>query len=267
MFRAAVPYCGVFLCRNDEGNALLRAMEPPRHDVWDADFPEKNANKHIEKEFIDYIKERIRNLSIKDDTTVIAVPELSRFLPDDEESPQDPTGGPEQAEQDKVEGFPNKPEKPADRKELPVTKISKPKPMVPSSGDDGGDDDDDDDGGGGNGNGNGNGNGSGGKSDKVAVPIRFRAFPTTSDCTEYSVTVRSDSEMAKKVMLTVQVVGDDAREFVRLSGAKLPGGKKVPHLPGGKVGPVVLDPKKPLRLDVTLEDSRKAAIEVAAHEA
>lgn len=166
-----------------------------------------------------------------------------------------------------MEGFPSKPEKPADRKELPVTKLSKPKPVVASTGDEGGDDDDDDDGGG-NGNGGGGGGGNGGSNgSKSAVPIRFRAFPKTSDCSEYSVTVRSDSDTAKKVMLTVQVVGDDARAFVRLSGARVPGGKVVPHGAGGKVGPVVLDPKKPLCLDLKLEDSRKAAIEVAAHEA
>lgn len=268
MFRAAVPYCGVFLCRNDDGNARLRAMEPPRHDVWDADFPDKGANKHIEKEFIDYIKESIRNLSVKDETTVIAVPELSRFLPDDEESPEDDKGSPEQSHEDKVEGFPDKPEKPADRKEIPVSKIKKSKAIVTSTDDDDdGGDDDDDDGGGGGGNGNGGGGGGGGKSDKTVVPVRFRAFPKTTDYSEYSVTVRSDGDTAKKVMLTVQVVGDDAREFVRLSEARLPGGKKVPHLPGGKVGPVTLDPNKPLRFDLTLEDSRKAAVEVVAHEA
>lgn len=99
------------------------------------------------------------------------------------------------------------------------------------------------------------------------MPVRFRAFPTTSDYSKYSVTVRSDSDTAKKVMLTVQVVGDDAREFVRLRQARLPGSKVVPHGAGGKVGPVALDPNKPLRLDLTLEDSRKAALEVVAHEA
>jgi hypothetical protein len=80
-------------------------------------------------------------------------------------------------------------------------------------------------------------------------------------------TVRSHSDIAKKVILTVQVVGDDARDFVRLQQARIPGGKIVPHAAGGRVGPVTLDPNKPLRLDLTLEDSRKAALEVVAHEA
>lgn len=268
-FRAAVPYCGVFLCRNDEGNALLRAMEPPRHDIWDADFPEKGANKHIEKEFIDYIKQCIRNLSIKDDSTVIAVPELSRFLPDDEESPEDESGAPEQSHEDKVEGFPDKPKTPTTRKEIPVSKIKKPKPVVTDTDDDddGGDDEDDGGGEGGGGEGGGNGGNGGGKSEKTVVPVRFRAFPKTPDYSQYSVTVRSDTDATKKVTLTVQVVGDDAREAVRLKEARVSGGKVVPHAAGGKVGPVTLDPNKPLRLDLTLEDSRKAALEVVAHEA
>jgi uncharacterized membrane protein YgcG len=270
-FRAAVPYCGVFLCKNEEGNSKLRAMEPPKHDIWDADFPDKGVNKHIEKEFVDYIKERIRNLSVKDDSTVIAVPEVSRFLPDDEESPEEDTGGPDQAHEDKVEGFPKKPDKPIERKEIPVTKITKSKPVVVNDDDGDGDDDGDEDGdkkkkGGGGGNGGG-GSGGGGKSEKTVVPIRYRAFPTVADYSGYSVTVRSDSGASKKVMLTVQVVGDDTREVVRLEDARTVDGKAVTHTAGGKIGPVTLDPKKPLRLDLTLEDARKLALEVVAHEA
>ena len=68
-------------------------------------------------------------------------------------------------------------------------------------------------------------------------------------------------------MLTVQVVGDDTREGVRLQEARIAGGKTVTHAAGGKVGPVTLDPKKPLRLDLTMEDARKLALEVVAHEA
>ena len=98
------------------------------------------------------------------------------------------------------------------------------------------------------------------------VPIRFRAFPKAGDYSEYSVTVRSGSNEPQKVMLTLQVVGDDTREVVRLDEARLAGGKVVPHT-GGKVGPVTLAPSKPLCLDLTLEDSRKAALEVVAHEA
>ena len=42
-FRAPMPFCGVFMCTNEQGNGLLRAMEPPRHDTWDPNFPEKGA--------------------------------------------------------------------------------------------------------------------------------------------------------------------------------------------------------------------------------
>ena len=275
-FRAAVPYCGVFLCRNDEGNSKLRAMEPPKHDIWDADFPEKSANKHIEKEFVDYIKERIRNLAVQDDSTVIAVPEVSRFLPDDEDSTEDDMGGAEQAHEDKVESFPKKPDKPIERKEIPVTKVTKSKPVVMNDDyEDGEDDGDDGDEDGDNkketpGNGEGGQGGSGGgggKAEKTLLPIRYRAFPTTADYSGYSVTVRSDNGASKKAMLTVQVVGDDTREIVRLNAVQTSVGKAVTHTASGKIGPITLDPKKPLRLDLTLVDARKLALEVVAHEA
>jgi hypothetical protein len=170
-----------------------------------------------------------------------------------------------------VEGFPKKPDKPIERKEIPVTKITKSKPVVVNDDDGDGDDDGDEDGdkkkkGGGGGNGGG-GSGGGGKSEKTVVPIRYRAFPTVADYSGYSVTVRSDSGASKKVMLTVQVVGDDTREVVRLEDARTVDGKAVTHTAGGKIGPVTLDPKKPLRLDLTLEDARKLALEVVAHEA
>ncbi len=66
-FRCAIPFCGDFMCRNDVGNALLRDMEPPRHDTWDADSPDKGANRKIETEFVTYIRECIKQLSVRDD--------------------------------------------------------------------------------------------------------------------------------------------------------------------------------------------------------
>ena len=51
-FRALVPFCGVFFCRNKHGNEILRDMEPPRHDAWDQNHPEKNAHRKDALEFM-----------------------------------------------------------------------------------------------------------------------------------------------------------------------------------------------------------------------
>lgn len=45
-FRSIIPFCGVFMCRSDDGNKLLREMEPPRHDTWDAEPPRKRRKPH-----------------------------------------------------------------------------------------------------------------------------------------------------------------------------------------------------------------------------
>ena len=121
MFHSAVPFCGVFLCRNDEGNAQLRAMEPPRARSLDPDFPEKGANKH-DREGVPQVHPAVhRNLSIKDESKVIAVPELVGSCPTTTSREEDDSRGPEQSDEDQVEGFPSKPPKPTDRKELAVS--------------------------------------------------------------------------------------------------------------------------------------------------
>lgn len=88
-FRSVIPFCGVFVCKNETGNRLLREMEPPRHDMWDADHPEKGLNKHIESEYAHFIRECIKELAPTDDSKVLSLPGLNRFLPDDDETPEE----------------------------------------------------------------------------------------------------------------------------------------------------------------------------------
>jgi hypothetical protein len=78
--RSLLPWCGVFLCRNEYRNRVLRDMEPPRHDIWDPDHPERNANKKVEIEYMGFIRECIRKLVPVDDSKVISIPDLNRFF-------------------------------------------------------------------------------------------------------------------------------------------------------------------------------------------
>src|SRR5258708_7465582 len=102
-FQSVVPYCGVFICRNEVGNRLLREMEPPRHNDWDPNLPEKGKNKKIESEFAHFIRDMIRNLLPSDDTKVINLPGLSRFLPDDSDTPEDAFEGGEEQKAESIE--------------------------------------------------------------------------------------------------------------------------------------------------------------------
>ncbi|MBN8625469.1 MAG: hypothetical protein J0M17_08275 [Planctomycetes bacterium] len=140
-FNPVVHFCGVFLCESAKGNERLRKMEPPKHDKWDPDLPQKGVNKSTEHEFVGYIRDCIRELADKDDSKVIAIPELSHFLPDDGDT--DEPGGAEESHEDKVEGFTAKKPSPKNRQAVPISKMSKRKPAIFDARDD--DDDDDED--------------------------------------------------------------------------------------------------------------------------
>ena len=115
-------YAAVFLCKNEKGNKLLRAMEPPKHDNWDAKRHEQGDK--IYQEFRDWIKESLKQLSTGRDITDEEIPGLSNYLPlpdDEKEDKQyDPksledTSSPEELEADREigktqEGPPTQPE-------------------------------------------------------------------------------------------------------------------------------------------------------------
>jgi hypothetical protein len=91
--RAAVPFCGVFICDSEEGNEILRKMEPPCHDEWDPDLPTKGTNKHIENEFTRFLRKAIQNLIPNEPAKEIELPGLSKYLPEDGDAPEENFGG------------------------------------------------------------------------------------------------------------------------------------------------------------------------------
>jgi len=107
-FRSShAAYIGVFICRNKKGNEILREMEPPKHDIWDRDHPEKGANKAVENEYFGFLRECVGKLAPEDDSKVLNIPGLSRFLPDDDETPEEEfgSGSEKDADENKTEGF------------------------------------------------------------------------------------------------------------------------------------------------------------------
>jgi hypothetical protein len=280
-FRSAMPFCGVFICRNDTGNRLLRDMEPPRHDTWDPDHPEKHANRKTESEYVHFIRESIKNLMPTDDSKVIAVPGLSRFLPDDDDTPEESFEG--EAEQTNAEGVDRSPlpEKIEGKKIDPRRASMQPDNKRP------GDDEDETEGEGGGGGGfegegggvGGSGDGDGGKGGrgqagsqgdqaKPTIPIRFRTFATNVSAGVYSVTVQSEQKTLKNATLAVWTVGDDQKAAAEIVSARMPGGKEIPVKAGGQLGPVILPSNRgSLRMEIKLREPLLVAMEVSAHEA
>lgn len=286
-FRSIIPYCGVFLCRNDKGNKLLRDMEPPRHDEWDPDHPEKGAHKKTHTEFISFIREAIKMLAPVDDAKAIAVPGLHKYLPDDDDTPEESFDADSPAEN--AESFQRhlKPG-PVDSRRMQTKKPMQPDKSDPDGGDNDTEESGDDDGtGGGTGSGSGQGDGGsgagaggtgpgdsegvkgskGGASPKPPVAIRYRAFPTNMVAGVYRITVaRLNGADKGQVNLTLRAVGDDQRTPVEVKEARLLTGASLPTAAGGIVGPVLLAKSTALTMEVVLKEPLRLAMEVAAHE-
>ncbi len=286
-FRSVIPFCGVFMCRNDHGNKLLREMEPPRHDIWDADYPEKGVNRKIESEYVNFIRDCIRKLTPTDESKVINIPGLNRFLPDDDESPEESFDGVMK------EGYPQEtpdrsplPETIPGRKMESKTTRMQPDHLKPDNADDeaeGMEGEGTGDGlgkptetatgagsaGGGKGTGNaGDAAGaSGGAHSKPSIPIRYRTYAQDSATGVYNVTIVPEQQPTTDAMLLISTVGDDQKAPAEIKSARLANGGNIAVPETGVLGPLKLTPGAPLKLEVVLLEPLRVAMEVSANEA
>ena len=107
--RTSLPYAGVFECRNENGNEILRGMEPPRHNEWDPDRPDKRANRKTRNEYTEFFKEKVRELTPVGSGDTIEMDELSPYLPDESLKGEPGIGGSPDPKQKGVEAFPKIP--------------------------------------------------------------------------------------------------------------------------------------------------------------
>jgi uncharacterized membrane protein YgcG len=288
VFRSIVPYCGVFICRNDKGNRVLREMEPPKHDEWDPDHPEQGLHKKTHMELLNFIRSCIKKLAPADDGKAISVPGLHKYLPDDDETAEESfdEAGPEQ----KAESFKRllTPGKIEGRK-IEARKQMQPDQATPEGGEEeteqpgdtegsgggpgeGSNDTDGGTGGGGGGIGGGGAErakgGAGGAASKPPVPIRYRTFPTNAQAGVYKVTVAPEkAPVSGKLSLAIWAVGDDRKAPVEVRFARLLDGTDVPVATSGMIGPIVAPNAGAVKLEVVLLQPLRVAMEVAAYEA
>jgi hypothetical protein len=82
-FNSRKPFIGYFVCENNEGNELLRSLEPPRHDTWeDPDRGTAISRRALRDVFV-WIRQCIRDLNPASNGETLDVPDLARYLPDD----------------------------------------------------------------------------------------------------------------------------------------------------------------------------------------
>lgn len=277
--RSPLKFSGVFLCRNDHGNAILRDMEPPRHDSWDPDLPEKGANRKVDSELTSFLRENVRGLTPADEAKSLAIPGLSRFLPDDEESPEHDFDAQPEAEIR---------EESADRrpmaKTLPGSRIDPRRRVSPPDntvvGEEPSDTDGPDDEGPGpepDGPANEGEGGrskrtadSGGPSDgttKTSIPILYRTFSRDRSAGLYMAVVTAKQKGTRDALLQINNIGDDGRKTpAEISVARTSTDENL-SVRGNTVGPVRLTGGKAVRIELMLSEPARVSMEVGAHEA
>lgn len=95
-------YAGVFICENDEGNKLLRELEPPTHDRWDKDRGAELENDYgkdigikLTSEINDWIKNILKELNPTISSNPEEIPGLNKFLPFEEDIDEQQENNPE----------------------------------------------------------------------------------------------------------------------------------------------------------------------------
>lgn len=74
-------YAGVFLCDSDQGNTILAALEDPSHTKWDRSRP---GGQGILNEVNKFVRDALSSLTQHDADAEEDVPDLARYLPDEE---------------------------------------------------------------------------------------------------------------------------------------------------------------------------------------
>lgn len=82
------PYAGVFICESEEGNELLRMLEPPAHDKWDRDRQE--YGKKVTDELRGWIKKCLKDIAGETRGKPEEIPEINKYLPELGEDDDEP---------------------------------------------------------------------------------------------------------------------------------------------------------------------------------
>lgn len=260
-FNSPIDYCGAFLCRNDEGNHLLRDMEPPEHNEWSPNLPDHGASKKIDDEIANFVRSKIRELLAVDDSKPLEPEGLGKYLP---ETDEDGKGKEGDGDGDIMPENAIIPTSPIGSK--PPKKTSDDLGALgPTKGPDDGPEDDPED----NDEEGGKSNSPGqppGDRKEADVQISQRTFSTGKLGKKYTINVRPSGKGRHTVDLTVRIVGEDGVENLDIASASH-NGKKLEIREPNIIRNVTLAATKSTAIDIELATPQRVALEVVAHEA
>lgn|GEM_PF-1067430 len=276
-FNSHVPYAGVFCCLDPQGNNILRDMEPPAHDVWDPDLPERGASRAIEQTLLHFVRNHVRELSQMQPTATLELPSLSKFLPDLLSANQSPSKGAQRSHDETVERFPHSEEESAPvvplRKKMltaPTSRLTDGAPSVVEEVDLTSEYSERE---------QASESGVSGERKRqerrknarvqqsgTAIPLRYRAFPLAIAGSDYRLIVEPKYSDACLVTLHIRTVGDAKnRPALQIDIASDERGQPIPILGVGRLGPIELRPGTPSAIKLKLKTICRYALEVSAH--
>lgn len=235
--RSYLHFAGVFECRNDIGNQILRSMEPPQHNAWEPNRPKAGANVKTDAEYQKMITGAVYELNKLGSGEEAEVTGLGSLLPYDDgqlstglgATAGATTGG--QATK-QLQQLPRKPRQFKRRKNEPLPGGGGPgSPRTPVN----------------------------------SVPVAARLIPTGT-AGKYKLRIRPEKD-GSRAFVEICVSCDDQVLPTRILSVADSKGKKIriPKAAPSKFGPVILT--KTSVFDVTLAEVRRVALEVYAHEA
>lgn len=283
-----LKFAGAFICDNEEGNTILRNMEPPRHDEWDVDRPEKGASRKYHNEYREWLRKILVELSPKIESKTLDVDELADYLPD---SPTSDSGaGRSNLTGEDASAFTDTPdgvkEPEIEIVAMPPRKRVEPDTTAPPENDGDGVEAGDGDGGTGNAPKPESGKkGTGDNTDKPNPPkptgntggaprpsavkkkqatLTYKAFADAKS-NEYIVCLRSES--ATTVGVRISLVGEDAfTEEISLQTARDRDTNQGITVSGNRIENIELTPNVLRRIAVTFGDSVHYAVNIDTYE-
>jgi len=242
-----VPFSGLFICNDDDGNKLLRKLEPPKHDAWDPKRTEDESGKRALDEIKGWIRDEVKKLNPLFGGKSFNETELAKYLPDTppddtSELPHDSTGA---SEEESLEPRPR-----AQDLVAPPVKAKQVQKLAGGTAE-GGFGIDGEAGGGEHGDGHkgdGSNRGGGSAEDETPPTVNVRSFGSGTN--RYELVLRSPTTFNGKMRL--QAVGEDGTtESVALTGAVFAGAAL--GVRGDTIEGIQIKAGVPLRLSVTLD--------------
>jgi hypothetical protein len=261
-----VPFSGLFICTDEEGNKLLRKLEPPKHDGWDPKRVEGPEGKRALDEIKKWIREEVKKLNPLFSGSSFNENELAKYVPDSEpdDVPHEKAGT---SEEESLEPKPK-----LDELQMkPITPRTLAPVVVEGGGSGSSTDFTDEAGDGGeNGGSGGEGEGDGGgdqtgknKTTSTKPPnIAVRSYRSGPD--EYQLLLRSAVRFSGGVRL--YAVGEDGQqELISVNVAQLgsSNGKKL-ILKNGAIYGIQLKPSEALRVVVKLNALERRSLTAVA---